>query len=98
MVQKVVARRNRGEHVADRAGSGVLIGCAFRLRSDCWGFAGLLHDGLAAETHLRFFFFGRPLFSCPARASTCKTWLVSCPANMRARCAIVSLPRSACIP
>ena len=38
------------------------------------------------------------LFSWTTMLSTCRTWLVSCPANIRAKCAIVSLPRSACIP
>src|SRR5712692_7220827 len=35
---------------------------------------------------------------CLARCSICIKWLISWPANIFAMCAIVSLPRSACIP
>src|SRR5579864_3368929 len=105
VVEQIIAGRDGGEYIANSARRRPRVPGSFRRGADNRGFAGFPHNAfLRAGAHfllvLPFFagVFFRAIFNCPAIRSTCRMWLVSCPANMRARCAMVSFPRSACMP
>src|SRR5580692_8693113 len=107
MIQQVITRSDRGEHLPYRETGRIHVAGSLGSSADYGGLGDLGH-GRHWASYFRFFFlvllffFARgpdaDFLNSLAMRSTCSTWFTSCPANMRARCATVSLPRSRCMP